>query len=88
MIQDLMKLKKQVDIMIETYIDLHPEEYEESHDRGNNIHLDGMDEYNQRQTALKRVREGYYENKFSESKGKKTPRSSKGQSSLCVYGDT
>ena len=41
-----------------------------------------------KQTALKRVREGYYENKFSKSKREKTTGPSKGQSSLCVYGDT
>ena len=63
------------------------EEYE-AHDRGNNTHLDGMSEYNQKKQALKRIREGYYENKFSKSKREKTTGPSKGQSSLCVYGDT
>ena len=28
MIEDLMKLKKQIDTMIETYKDLHPDDYE------------------------------------------------------------
>ena len=88
MIEDLMKLKKQIDTMIETYIDLHPNEYEESHDRGNNTHLDGMSEYNQKQRALKRIREGYYEDTFREKQRQKTAKSSKGSSTLCVYGDS
>ena len=29
MIEDLMKLKKQIDTMVQTYRDLHPIEYEE-----------------------------------------------------------
>ena len=30
MLEDLMKLKKQIDVMIETYKDLHPDEEEET----------------------------------------------------------
>ena len=41
-----------------------------------------------KETALKRIREGYYENKFSKSQRKETPRPSQGQSALCVYGDS
>ena len=51
MIDDLLRLKKVVDGIIDTYIELHPDEYEETHDRGNNTHLDGMSEYNQKQQA-------------------------------------
>jgi hypothetical protein len=104
MIKDLMKLKNQIDSMIETYKDLHPdddihydlmdngeyitkEEYE-THDKGNNTHLDGMSEYNQKEQALKKIREGSYENKFSESKRKKVAGQSQGHPTLCVYGDT
>ena len=88
MIEDLLKLKQQVETMIETYKDLHSDEEYETHDRGNNTHLDGMSEYNEKQRALKRIREGYYESTFREKQGKNTTKSGKGSSSLCVYGDT
>ena len=88
MIEDLMKLKKQIDIMIETYKDLHPDEEYETHDRGNNTHLDGMSEYNQKQQALKKIREGTYESTFRKEQGKKTTKPSQGSPSLCVYGDS
>ena len=110
MIEDLMKLKKQIDTMIETYHDLHPDEYDEysmthtaHRDNGEcvikeEIVIDDVGQvYNptdirgeeyEKQTALKRVREGYYENKFRESKGKKTTGSSEGSPTLCVYGDS
>ena len=86
MIKDLMKLKSQIDTMIETYKDLHPDELVEigsTIDHGSTT----IEEY-EKETALKRVREGYYENTFSKKQGKKTTESSKGSSSLCVYGDT
>jgi len=134
MIEDLMKLKKQIETMIETYKDLHPdtykdedhqyelmdngeyitkEEYKECDNIGSTIGISNMtdEEYNkysqihtahkdddarvrkinedyEKEIALKRVREGYYENTFSKKQGKKTTESSKGSSSLCVYGDT
>jgi len=101
MIEDLLKLKKQIDCMIETYKDLHPDSYEitgdgryvtkqeyETHDRGNNTHLDGMSEYNQKQQALKKIREGTYESTFRKKQGKKTTEPSEGPPSLCVYGDS
>ena len=88
MIEDLMKLKKQIDIMIETYKDQHPDEEYETHDRGNNTHLDGMSEYNQKQQALKKIREGTYESTFSEKQRQKTTELSEGSPSLCVYGDS
>ena len=87
MIEDLMKLKKQIDTMIETYKDLHPDDYELM-DNGEYVtELEAREEY-EKQRALKRIREGYYENKFRESKRKKTSGSSEGPSSLCVYGDS
>ena len=99
MIKDLLRIKDEIDCLIETYKDLHPDD---------NIHYDLMDngeyvvddvgqaynptnikgeEYEKTQ-ALKRIREGSYENKFRESKGKKITGSSQGQSTLCVYGDS
>jgi len=87
MIEDLMKLKKQIDTMIETYKDLHPDDYKLM-DNGEYVtELEAREKY-EKQRGLKRIREEYYENKFSESKGKKTSRSSKGSSTLCVYGDS
>ena len=88
MIEDLMKLKKQIDIMIETYKDLHPDEEYETHDRGNNTHLDGMSEYNQKQQALKKIREGKYESAFREKQRENLAEPSEGSPSLCVYGDS
>jgi len=101
MIEDLMKLKKQIDTVIETYKDLHPDSYElmdngeyitkeeyETHDKGNNTHLDGMSEYNQKQQALKKIREGTYESTFREKQRKKASKPSEGSPSLCVYGDS
>ncbi len=115
MIEDLLKLKRQIDCMIETYKDLHPDSYEitgdgryvtkekyalmdngeyitkkeyETHDRGNNTHLDGMSEYDEKQRALKKIREGTYESTFRKKQGKKTTKSSEGPPSLCVYGDS
>ena len=89
MIEDLIKLKKQVDTMIETYKDLHPDEEMVIDDIGQMYNpTNPMGEEHEKQIALKRIREGYYENKFRESKRKKTSGSSEGSSSLCVYGDT
>jgi hypothetical protein len=102
MLKDLLRIRDEIDCLIETYKDLHSnddihydiygndvdqEEYE-THDRGNNTHLDGLSEYNEKKTALIRVRENYYENKFSKSKGEKVTKPSKRSSSKCVYGDT
>ena len=87
MIEDLMKLKKKIETMIETYKDLHPDE--EPVSIGSTMDLGSMtvEEY-EKQIALKRVREGYYENTFSEKQRQKTAKSSKRLSSLCVYGDS
>ena len=109
MIEDLMKLKKQIDTMIETYKDLHPddlgigstvgiasmtdEEYNE-YSQTHTAHRDDdeivrkINEDYEKEIALKRVREGYYENKFSKSQREKTSGSGKGSDSLCVYGDS
>ena len=87
MIEDLMKLKKQIDTMIETYKDLHPDDYELM-DNGEYVtELEAREEY-EKQTALKRIREGYYESTFREKQRKKATESSEGSPSLCVYGDT
>tara|TARA_R110000744_G_scaffold23647_5_gene59835 strand:- start:1613 stop:1813 length:201 start_codon:yes stop_codon:yes gene_type:complete len=66
--------------MIETYKDLHPDEDDKKIQK---IHV----KYEKEQ-ALKKIRKGYYENKFSKSEGKKITGHGKGQSTLCVYGDT
>ena len=84
MIEDLMKLKKQIDTMIETYKDLHPDE-DENYLLGRGV---WDSEKVQKERALKRIREGYYESTFREKQGKNTTKSGKGSPSLCVYGDT
>ena len=85
MIEDLLKLKKQIDCMIETYKDLHPDSYEITGD-GQYKDLDKEDM--QKNNALKKIREGYYEDKFRKSQRQETPRPSEGPPSLCVYGDS
>jgi len=100
MIEDLMKLKKQIDTMIETYKDLHPyddigstvgiasstdEDYDENHSLGRGV-WDSKEA--QQERALKKVREGTYESAFREKQRKKASESSKRSSTLCVYGDS
>lgn len=85
MLKDLMKLKKQINVMIETYKDLHPDEEDENYSLGRGV---WDSEEVQKDNALKKIREGSYENKFSKSKGKKTTGQSEGHPTLCVYGDT
>ena len=90
MIKDLMKLKQQIDTMIETYKDLHPDTYKDG-DRRYELMDNGeyiLKEEYEKQKALKRVRKGYYEDTFSKEQGKKTSKPSKGSSTLCVYGDS
>ena len=84
MIEDLIKLKKQVDTMIETYKDLHPDEFYDLMDNGEYI----TKEDHEKNTALKRIREGYYENTFRKKQGKKTPEFSEGQTQRCILPDT
>ena len=101
MIKDLMKLKKQIDTMIETYKDLHPDDYELMDNGeyltkveygegiGSTIGIASMtDEEYEKQEALKKIREGTYESTFSEKQREKATKSSEGSPSLCVYGDT
>ena len=85
MIEDLMKLKNQIETMIETYKDLHPDE----EGIGSTIGIASMtDEEYVKQTALKKIREGTYESTFSKEQRKKTTEPSQGSPSLCVYGDS
>ena len=89
MIEDLMKLKKQIDTMIETYKDLHPDEEMVIDDIGQMYNpTNVVDEEHEKQRALKRIREGYYESTFREKQGKKAAEPGKGSPSLCVYGDS
>ena len=84
MIEDLMKLKKQIDSMIETYKDLHPDSYEIM---DNGEYVTDSEEIEKKQ-ALKKIREGSYEITFRKEQGKKTAKPSEGPPSLCVYGDS
>ena len=84
MIEDLIKLKKQIDTMIETYKDLHPDE-DENYLLGRGV---WDSEEVQKERALKRIREGYYESTFREKQRQKTAEPGKGSPSLCVYGDS
>ena len=96
MIEDLMKLKKQIDTIIETYKDLHPDEEYNEYSMTHTAHRDNIEyvtelearEEYEKQTALKRIREGYYESTFREKQGKEATESSEGSPSLCVYGDS
>tara|TARA_R100001594_G_scaffold127806_2_gene165692 strand:+ start:4301 stop:4558 length:258 start_codon:yes stop_codon:yes gene_type:complete len=85
MIEDLMKLKKQIDTMIETYKDLHPDEEDENYLLGRGV-WDSKEV--QQERALKKVREGTYERAFSEKQRKEITELSEGSPSLCVYGDS
>ena len=85
MIEDLMKLKKQIDTMIETYKDLHPDEEDENHFLGRGV---WNSKEVQQERALKKVREGTYESTFSKEQRKKTTKPGQGPSTLCVYGDS
>jgi hypothetical protein len=85
MIEDLMKLKKQIDTMIETYKDLHPDEEDENYLLGRGV---WNSKEVQQERALKKVREGTYESTFREKQRQKTTEHGQGPSSLCVYGDS
>ena len=100
MIEDLMKLKKQIETMIETYKDLHPddnigstvgiasmtdEDYDENHFLGRGV---WESKEVQQERALKKVREGTYESAFRKKQRQKTTELSEGSPSLCVYGDS
>ena len=88
----------QIDSMIETYKDLHPDDYELM-DNGEYITHEDDENYSlgrgvwdseevQKDNALKKIREGTYENKFSKSKRKKTTGHGQGNSKVCIQGDT
>jgi hypothetical protein len=80
MIEDLLKLKKQ----IETYKDLHPDSYELM---DNGEYVTDSEEI-QKEQALKKIREGTYESTFRKKQRQETTKSSEGPPSLCVYGDS
>ena len=82
MIEDLIKLKKQIDSMIETYKDLHPDDEYITHEDETIIQ-----EELEKEAALKKIREGRYESTFRKEQRKKTTKPSQGPPSLCVYGD-
>tara|TARA_R100000278_G_scaffold123151_1_gene111558 strand:+ start:4627 stop:4884 length:258 start_codon:yes stop_codon:yes gene_type:complete len=85
MIEDLLKLKKQVDCMIETYKDLHPDSYEITGDgQYKTLNQDQLEQ----KEALRKVREGDYESAFRKKQGQETTKLSEGPPSLCVYGDS
>ena len=86
MIKDLLRIKDEIDCLIETYKDLHPDD---------DIHYDIsssdesiIQETLEKETALKKIREGTYESAFREKQGQETAESSEGAPSLCVYGDS
>ena len=85
MIEDLLRLKREIDCMIETYKDLHPDSYEIT-GAGQYRDLDG--EEIEKRNALKKIREGEYESAFRKKQGQKTAELSEGPPSLCVYGDS
>ena len=83
MIEDLMKLKKQIDTMIETYKDLHPDD--ENYFLGRGVWNSPEVE---KERALKKLREGEYESAFRKKQRERTAKPSEGSPSLCVYGDS
>tara|TARA_Y100000361_G_C10940572_1_gene228551 strand:+ start:328 stop:585 length:258 start_codon:yes stop_codon:yes gene_type:complete len=85
MIEDLLNLKKQIDTMIETYKDLHPDSYEIT---GDGQYKDIDKEEMQKKNALKKLRGGEYESAFRKKQRSQTTKPSEGPPSLCVYGDS
>jgi len=84
MIKDLLRIRDEIDCLIETYKDLHPADDIHYDISGNDV---DQEEY-EKQTALKRIREGYYETTFREKQGKKATESRERSITLCVYGDS
>ncbi len=84
MIEDLLKLKKQIDSMIETYKDLHPDSYEIM---DNGEYVTDSEEIEKEQ-ALKKIREGTYESTFRKKQRQETTEHGEGPPSLCVFGDS
>jgi hypothetical protein len=85
MIEDLMSLKKQIETMIETYKDLHPDEEDENYLLGRGV---WNSEQIEKEKALKKVREGKYESAVRKKQRQETAKPSQGSPSLCVYGDS
>ena len=83
MIEDLLKLKKQIDCMIETYRDLHPDSNYITHE-DEIIIQEELDKEN----ALKKIREGTYESTFRKKQRQETTEHGEGPPSLCVFGDS
>ena len=86
MIKDLLRIRDEIDCLIETYKDLHPDD---------DIHYDLMDngeyvtkEDHEKEQALKKIREGTYESAFRKKQGKETTEHGEGSASLCVFGDS
>jgi hypothetical protein len=89
MIKDLLRIRDEIDCLIETYKDLHSDEEMVIDDIGQMYNpTDVMGEEHEKQRALKRIREGYYESTFREKQRKKASESSERSSTLCVYGDS
>ena len=84
MIKELLRIRDEIDCLIETYKDLHPDDDIHYDISGNDV---DQEEY-EKQRALKRVREGYYESAFRKKQRKKASEPSEGSPSLCVYGDS
>jgi hypothetical protein len=97
MIKDLLKIRDEIDCLIETYKDLHPDEFYDLMDTGEYVVDDVGQVYNptdikgeeyEKTQALKKIREGTYESAFRKKQGKETTEHGEGSSTLCVYGDS
>jgi len=99
MIKDLLKIRDEIDCLIETYKDLHPDDdiHYDLMDNGEYVVDDVGQVYNptdikgeeyEKTQALKKIREGTYESAFRKKQRKKASESSEGSPSLCVYGDS
>ena len=86
MIKDLLRIRDEIDCLIETYKDLHPD-YDFHYDISSSDESI-IQETLEKETALKRIREGYYESTFREKQGKKATESRERSITLCVYGDS
>ena len=84
MIKDLLRIRDEINCLIETYKDLHPNDDIHYDISGNDVDQ----EEHEKQTALKKIREGTYESAFRKKQRKKASESSEGSPSLCVYGDS
>lgn len=85
MLNELTKIKRYIDEVIETYKDLHPNEENENHSSDTSVWNNPKVE---KEMSLKKIREGKYESTFRKEQREKTTKSSEGPPSLCVYGDS